>query len=92
MTVHLQANGVLREHFGAQSVEMSLADGSTLADLFAAVGKRWGGTLPAHLWDGATNRFRGPVVLMIDKTAVRHLETPLRDGQEISLFKVVVGG
>ena len=92
MTVGLRVKGELRKYFGAEALQISLADSATLADLLAAVGERWGGTLPAHLWDATAGCFRGPVVLMRDKTAVRDPQTRLLDGQEISLFKVLVGG
>lgn len=92
MTVRLRVKGELRERFGAETVEMTLADGSTLGDLLSAVGERWGRALPAYLWDGETARFRGPVVIMVDKTPVREPGTLLRDGQDVWLFKVLVGG
>ena len=92
MTVRLLVKGELRGHFGAETIEMTLADGSTLGDLLSALGERWGRALPPHLWDSAAVRFRGPVVIMIDKTPVREPGTLLRDGQEIWLFKVLVGG
>ena len=92
MTIRLQAKGELRECFGEGMVEVPLAEGSTLAGLLAAVEARWGGSLPPHLWDTEAGRFRGPVVFMIGKTPVRDMETPLRDGEDVSLFKVLVGG
>ncbi len=92
MLIHLRMNGVLKDHFGAERVEVPLADGATLKDLLAAVGKRWGGVLPSYLWDKVARCFRGPVVLMIENTAVSNPETPLHDGLEIALFKVLVGG
>lgn len=92
MTVRLRVKGELRGHFGAETIEMTLADGSTLGDLLSALGEHWGRALPAHLWDSAAVRFRGPVVIMIDKTPVREPGTLLQDGQEIWLFKVLVGG
>jgi molybdopterin converting factor small subunit len=92
VTVRVQVKGELREHFGGDRVDLDLADGATLGDLVAAVGERWGRSLPSYLWDREAAGFRGPVVIMIDRTAVRDPKTPLRDGQDISLFKVLVGG
>lgn len=92
MTVRVHVKGELREPFGGDRVDLDLADGATLGDLLAAVGERWGRSLPPYLWDREAASFRGPVVIMIDRTAVRDPKTPLHDGQDISLFKVLVGG
>ena len=92
MTIRLQALGELRESFGAGMVEVPLAEGSTLKGLLAAVGARWARALPPHLWDAEAGRFRGPVVFIVGKTPVRDLDTPLRDGEQVSLFKALVGG
>ena len=93
MTIHLRMNGVLKDHFGVERAELHLTNGATLKDLLAAVGERWGGTLPPYLWDGASRCFRGPVVLMIDNTPVSIAQKPLlHDGQEIACVQGARGG
>ena len=92
MTIRLQAKGELRECFGGDVIEVPLAEGATLAGLLAEIGARWGNSLPAHLWDAQAVRFRGPVVIVLGTKPVRDPQTPLRDGQDISVHKVLVGG
>lgn len=88
--ITLEARGALEQAFGSP-VCYELAEGATLGDLLERIGSEFGERL-GTLWNQREARFRGPVVIMDGKRAVRDRATPLRDQQVVSLFKAVVGG
>jgi molybdopterin converting factor small subunit len=89
--VTLQAQGTLEEVFGPAAC-CELADGATLGDLLDRIDAEHGERLAGTIWNRREKRFRGPVVIMLGRRAVKDRATPLRDRQVVSLFKAVVGG
>ncbi len=92
MRVRLVAMGQLEKDFGGVRFDFEFAPGSTLADLLRKVGEDFSERLPESLWNRAECRFRGAVVMMSDGGPLRNPAGILRDGQEILIFKVLVGG
>lgn len=92
MRITLIAMGQMEKAFGGGRFDFDLPPGSTTADLLRAIGKDFSDRLPVSLWKRAESRFRGAVVLMSGGAALRDPAQPLRDGQEIRVFKVLVGG
>ncbi len=90
--VVLKTHGELVRHLGEKPAEVVLPDGATMRDLLREIGTRWGDSLPPHLWDPGGPAFRGPVVFMIDRLPVHGPDVQLRDGQEIHVYKALVGG
>lgn len=92
MRVFLKAIGDLRDYFGRDTEIIELPDGAVAQDLLNAIQERWGASLPAYLWNQDTRQFKGPVLMVFDKKAIRDLAFPMVDGMEINLFRAVAGG
>ena len=92
MKIRLRTIGDLRDYFGREPTEIELKEGATLRDLQLAIDARWGGILPAYLWDRNAMQFRGAVFFLINKEVVQDLQTPLQDGLQIDVIKALVGG
>lgn len=92
MRVRLAAMGQLEKDFGGGRFDFEFPPDSTLADLLERIGDEFSERLPESLWNRAERRFRGAVVMMSGGGALRDPAQPLRDGQEILVFKVLVGG
>lgn len=92
MTVRVSALGQMKRYLEGCCGEIELPDGARLADLLRYIDTCWSERFPEHIWDKTRQRFRGPVVIMIEKQAVIDPDTPLSHGQEVKLHKVLVGG
>jgi hypothetical protein len=92
MKVGLKAIGDLRDYLGRGVQEIDLDEGARVTDLLHAIELRWGAGLPPYLWDSRMHKFRGPVVLVIDKRTVQDVDTPLNEGIEIIVMKAIAGG
>lgn len=92
MKVVIKSIADLRDYFGREPVDLELPEGASLVDLLDAVAIRWGPGLPKYLWDAEKHRFRGPILLLIDKKVCLDLTTPLEDGQEVIVMKALAGG
>jgi hypothetical protein len=82
----------LREYFGREPVELQLPDEATLYSVLELIAQRWGPQLPAYMWDGARQRFRGPILLLVDKKVQLDHSTRLCDGQEVTVMHALAGG
>lgn len=92
MRVSLIAMGLLAKEFGTPEYQMDLPEGACLADLYDRIDAEVADRLPLSLWNRSEKRFRGAVVLISGSKVIRNADEPLLDGQEIKVFKVVVGG
>ena len=92
MKFTVRAMGEMQQYLGGPRLEVRLPDGARLSNLLLYLDRRLGRRFPEHLWDASARRFRGPVVIMIDKQAITDPNTPLSDGQEVTIHKVLVGG
>lgn len=90
--VTVRAIGDLRDYFGRDPVVVELPDAAVARDLLDAIDARWGAGLPAYLWDRENRRFKGPVLLVIDKKAVQDENAPLAAHTEIRLMRAIAGG
>jgi len=88
----LKSTGVFGRYLGTEAREFELPDGATLADFFDYFGRNLASEVPAYLWNEAEGAFRGPVIVIINGEVAQDGGTPIRDGQELVLFKPVVGG
>lgn len=92
MKIVLKSIGDLRDVFGKEPQEMELPDGANAGHLLAGIEERFGKRIPAYMWDYESHKFRGPIVLLIDKKVVQNDRTPLRDGLEVTIMKALMGG
>ncbi|UCF98439.1 MAG: MoaD/ThiS family protein [Spirochaetaceae bacterium] len=92
MQVNVKAMGQMKHFLGEGSREVELPEEATVEDFLRFVHENWRGCFPAYLWNAKQRRFRGPVIIMVDRKVVRAPGTRLSDHCEIELHKVVVGG
>ena len=92
MKITLKGTGTLQEYFGREEHSLDLPHNSTVRELLVKVEEDWGSRLPAYLWDFKEHKFRGPVVVVVDKVVVRTPELKLKDGSEVQLVKALAGG
>lgn len=82
----------MRDYFGRDPVVVELPDAAVARDLLDWMDARWGADLPAYLWDREGRRFKGPVLLVVDKKAVQNENALLLDGTEVWLMRAIAGG
>jgi len=92
MHVTLIAMWQLEKDLGGKQFTFDFLPGSTLADFLRKFGDTFAGRIPEALWNRVESRFRGPVVMMTNGVPLRNPAEILHDGQEIQVFKVLVGG
>ncbi len=92
MRVFLKSVGTIARYLGTEAREVELPDDATLADFLDYFGRNLVSEVPAYLWNEKEGDFRGPVIITINGKVAQGRGTPIRDGQELLLFKPVVGG
>jgi molybdopterin converting factor small subunit len=92
MKIRLKSIGDLRDYFGREPQEIELPENAVMGDLFPVIEERWGTILPAYLWDREKQRFKGAVVLLVDKRVIHDFKAPLNDGMEVQILKAIAGG
>ena len=92
MKIRVTAFGQIKRYIENYCGKISLPDDARLADLLHYIDRHWSKELPEYLWNKDKKQFRGPVVIMVGNQAVTDHDTVLCDGQEVKLYKVLVGG
>ena len=92
MHVYLKAIGMFTQYLGKEPIQVELEDQATLRDLFGHIDRCLTDRFPEYLWNPEKRRFRGPVVISIDKKVTTDLAVQLEEGQEIQVIKAFVGG
>jgi len=92
LKITVTAFGQIKRYIENYCGEISLPDGARLTDLLHYIHCHWSKELPEYLWNKDKKQFRGPVVIMVGNQAATDHDTVLCDGQEVKLYKVVVGG
>ena len=92
MRVRVLFHGILIDWVGAQETEFALREGSRLADLSAAVGRRYGGNMPEQLWDKNRNSFVKTVWAMRGDQKILEADEILKEGEMIKFLLMQAGG
>jgi sulfur carrier protein ThiS len=92
MRVFVKALGQMKRFLGEESREIELPEEATVRDFLGFLHENWREHFPDYLWDAKQRRFRGPVIIMVDRRVVRDPDTRLSERCEIELHKVLVGG
>ncbi len=92
MHVFLKATGMFTRYLGEAPIPVELGDQATLKDLLGHIDRRLADRFPDYLWNREERRFRGPVVISVDKKVTTDLAARLEDGQEIQVIIAIVGG
>lgn len=92
MRVKVLFHGILTDWVGAQEAEFALRKGSRLADLSAAVGRRYGRNMPEQLWDKNRNSFVKAVWAMRGDQKILEADEMLKEGEMIKFLLMQAGG
>lgn len=93
MIVKFHAIGYMRTHLKEDHYLIELeSDFSTLADFYDEIGRTIGEKLSNSVWDHRKRRFRGPIILKVDDEVVRQENYNLKDGQNIEISRMLIGG
>jgi hypothetical protein len=92
MRITLEGTGELKEFIGEEFQEIELHDNAVIGDLLSVIDEKWGLIFPPHIWDIKRQKFRGPVILVVNKIPTRNMNLRLTDGDHILLVKAMVGG
>lgn len=92
MKVILSVHGYLQTFFDQSCYELELNEGATLADLFLAIDRRFGASLPKSVWSHEKQKFRGPVSISVEQNMVSDPAFPLAEGQQVSITRFLIGG
>ena len=92
MHLFLKATGILTRYIGEAPLRIELAENANLKDFLRYIDEHLAHQFPAHLWNREECRFRGPVVIFLDKVVVAEPATRLRNGQKIQIALGFVGG
>lgn len=92
MIINLSIKGYLSKFFEQSHYELELREGATLADLYDAIGDKFGASLPGSVWSHEKKKFRGPVSVSIGEKIIGDPVFPLADQQQISVTRYIIGG
>ena len=91
MSVTVKLPSILRKHAGGEA--RVGADGTTLRDVLVDLEQRYPGiTRNVYSQDGGLHRFINVYVNDEDVRYLGSLETPVKDGDTVSLLPAVAGG
>ena len=91
MLVRAQFHGLLA-HWITGEDEFCLPAGARLQDLLAAIGRRYGETMPTQLWDRQRQGFAPQVAAFTGGSRLEDPSCPLQDGQQIRFMLMLGGG
>lgn len=90
MTVEVRVTSVLQRVIGAKSVE---AEGATIAEVLERVNSQYPGFREQiTMEDGSLHRFVNIYVNDEDIRFIQQLETPVSDGDVVSILPALAGG
>ena len=92
MKIRVSFLGIMERLTGQPSMEMEFIGDSTLGEAIRLIGKRFGGSFPAEIWDGDQGVFTHRVKVFINSTEIEDLGQTLQDGSEILILIPIAGG
>ena len=91
--VTLRANGYLKKHFpNGESYRVKLENDATMKDFYDRLDALYGDVLPSSIWSRDKKSFRRPMVISVSGEAEFDLDYKLRDGDDITISRVIIGG
>ncbi len=95
ITVKVRTILSLKQILGQGEIEMSIAEGSSLTELLAAMVERWGDELSSSLFEPKSKNVLPYIRLMVngrDIAFLARMETVLQNGDEVLILPPVSGG
>jgi len=92
MKIRLRLFGDLPKYFGRERLEMDLAEGATLRELWDSIFSECGDLIPQEYWDSSSGRFSRSVMVICQGVEITGNDCALSDGEELFFLPPMVGG
>jgi molybdopterin synthase sulfur carrier subunit len=95
MNVNIRTTMGLKKAIGQARIQMTVAEGETVAGLLDLLTTKWGDELASQLFKPGGRVPRSSVMLMVNGRSVQflnQLDTVLKDGDELTILPPVGGG
>ena len=92
MNVNITFCGPLARYAGIGKTQVELSEIACFEDLLSEIGRQYGPNMPPLIWDAARIRFTHHVLAMKGFKHLSDLRAPLKNGEEIKFFLVMLGG
>jgi len=91
--VVLSANGYLKKYFtNGESYCVELEDGATMTDFYNKIDAMYGEAWASSIWSRDRKCFRRPMVVQLSGNDKIDINKKLRDGDEVAISRVIIGG
>jgi hypothetical protein len=90
--VFLKAKGMLTRYLGETPIPVELKNQAILKDLLEHIGRHFVDQFPDYLWNREQDKFRGPVVISLNRKITTDPATRLEESQEVQVILALVGG
>ena len=91
--VLLSANGYLKKYFkNGENYSVELDDDATMSDFYDKIDILYGDDWSSTIWSRDRKRFRKPMVIQVSGNDKFDINQKLRDGDEIAIARVIIGG
>ena len=92
MKVNITFSGPLARYAGIEKARIELPESACFEDLLTEIGRRYGSNMPPLIWDPARGCFTHHVLVIKGLKHLTDLKEPLKEGEEIKFFLVMLGG
>ena len=92
MKVKVQFHGILTDWMGVARAEIEVPEGGTLRDLYSAVKKTYGRSMPPQLSEKDPEALHRALWAIRGKDRLAEVHTELREGEEIQILLTLAGG
>lgn len=95
MNVNIRTTMGLKKAIGQARIQMTVAEGETVAGLLDRLTTKWGDELAAQLFEPGGRVPRSSIMLMVNGRSIHfldRLDTVLKDGDELTILPPVAGG
>ena len=93
MNITLNFLGLIKEHIGEESATFTFNNNkANFGDLMAEIHRRYQERLPAVLWDAQHQEFKPGILCVGEGRDLESKETPLKDGETITIAVHMAGG
>ena len=91
--VILSANGYLKKYFtNGEDYCVELNDDATMIDFYNKIDDLYGETWDSTIWSRDRKCFRKPMIVYLSGNDKFDMNQKLRDGDEIAISRVIIGG
>ena len=92
MKVTVKFIGPLRDFVGEEAVQFDFPNPATYGNLLDEIGRRFGKSLPAKIWDANGGGFKVGILTIGEGRDLDDRAALLKDGEEIKVLPLLGGG